>query len=395
MGNVYVQIPDDNTTVLEFSDVMATLAANNGKGMTDADASTLFTTDAIKAPFSKKKPVRLANHFPDEDYWKADGLCGFNLDGAKANSFGELPSKYNGGDMNGWEYQPPRGGALEPFRINDFKGYYTIAQPLVNNFSVPSKVSRATNEAIAMITLPIENERSLSWDDFSNGADILKDFYFGVLIYAANNDYIRVTANARLSETELVEGMRNATAKFNPQALAVGTYTAYPFICSHKYTSDTDLDAGGHRIYTLPKVAPITITVFEESLNLSISIFGTYYVYQTFDSNGNLLKDGPDRVIVKARFTNNKGSVISLNTNYAELNIINLIGDNNYVNKSVTLGTIEVPSGTTEINICEFSNVDKTMRNNCKLILSLNNAQYVEETSYLLLDYSNAEIPKI
>ena len=70
MGKVYAQIPFEG--VIHFDDVVATLAANGGTGMTSADGASLFTIEANIGWDAKYKRIDLAEHFPDRTavWWK-------------------------------------------------------------------------------------------------------------------------------------------------------------------------------------------------------------------------------------------------------------------------------------------------------------------------------------
>lgn len=238
-------------------DVRDTLNAN-GSSVNDTWASLCGNPN--NNGNSKHKPVRLnvnfcQDHNPSganyvKDWWKStDGLCGFNLDKAKASGWSTLVSLYDGG-QNGWIYQPPQGGTAQPYRITDFAGYYPAARPLSHGFSAPVTVYKTQTSASAAMALPIESEHSLTWRDF----DTLKNYYFGVLLWRSASDYRRVTA----SETLANDG---ATVTFNPSLLTAGaTYTVYPFICSEAYTSESANDKA-MTIYTVPNVQPSLMEV--------------------------------------------------------------------------------------------------------------------------------------
>lgn len=251
---VLTKIP---TTGIREIDVRDTLNAN-GSSVNDTWASLCGNPN--NNGNSKHKPVRLnvnfcQDHDPNganyvKDWWKStDGLCGFNIDAAKASGWSTLVTLYDGG-QNGWIYQPPQGGTAQPYRITDFAGYYPAARPLSHGFSAPVTVYKTQTSASAAMALPIESEHSLMWRDF----DTLKDYYFGVLLWRSASDYRRVTA----SETLANDG---ATVTFNPSLLTSGaTYTVYPFICSVPYTSESANDKA-MTIYTVPNVEPSLMEV--------------------------------------------------------------------------------------------------------------------------------------
>lgn len=260
--SVKTKIP---TSHINDYDVADTLNANGGKVGAWED---MFKAEANINSDSKHKPIVLNVRFCQDfdsskkhylkDWWKGpDGLCGYSLSKAKANGWTALPSKYDG-KKNGWEYVPPYGQGT-PLRPNDFAGYYPGAKPLVQGFYVPTSVFADNTSAECQITLPASNEDSLSWSDF----DTLKSYYFGVMIYYSDNDYMRITATISLKDD-------GGTVKFNPSKLAKGRkYTVYPFICSNRYAYD-DLDSSGQVIYAMPNIQPAAMEVKTSSVRILV-----------------------------------------------------------------------------------------------------------------------------
>lgn len=111
-------IPTQNVT---WDDIRDTL--NAGGGSVTNVVSTAFSKSAKINKWSKYKPVRLNQDFPDyATYWKAqDGYCGL------------VPAKcgadYITDSQKEWVYNLPRGGSSEPYRLGDFRGYNPNALP--------------------------------------------------------------------------------------------------------------------------------------------------------------------------------------------------------------------------------------------------------------------------
>lgn len=356
-----IMVPTEG--VIYFDTVQDVLAAAGGTGMRDSDAGSLCTKEAVKGVFAKFKPTRWADHFPapEDNHWKGvDGLCGFGLAGARAYGFDELPSKYSNSDeMNGWEYLPPRGydTYAEPYRIDDFRGHFPGAPALVNGFYIQPRISNKTTSVISQITLPIANQLSLTWADF----EPLKNYYFGVLLYKDSSNYVRVTATTTL----LQDG---AQVEFNPMTISEGAYTAYPFICSAKHTQ-ADGAVSGEVIYALPLVQPIAVEVVSEALNVE---FIPAFQYRNGTGTGKV-----DSVELALTINNKTGSVMTFTGNTATLKYRNgnpeIISGNE---KQMTLATFSAPAGISTVDLADFTSVHSEMRNNCEVVLSLNNAQY-------------------
>lgn len=350
MGNVYIQIPDDDITQTTSNDVIATLAANGGTGITQAQGSSLFTKEAIKAPFSKKKPIRSAEVEPDRttDWWKGiDGLCGLGIVGGKATSWAELANIYESTDeMNGWEYLNPRGynsETKERYRIKDFKGYFPGAQPMSLGFSIASPLYKTKTEASAMIAHNID-DRALRWEDF----DVLKHYYFGVVMYLDLSNAYAVT-----SQTTLGDG--GSEVKVNPSVLLANkTYKAYPFISSHPMTWG-GVPVDGQALYTIPKVNPVEVDIVDSAINILVTA-------------QRVVTAAALQVTWAVQVSNTSGKAVELNNNSIEVyrEAINMIGNAKATisNTTVAAGVTQtIGSGTLTLSYSNLSENDKKYMN--------------------------------
>ena len=343
----------------------------------NADASRMFTASMVKAVFAKFKPLFVPagfdKYFPDRTkvvngkyWWQSDnGFCGFNLTTAKANGFADLVRVYqNTDEMNGWVYDPPKGvtnGSGNPFRIDDFRGYNALAPNIVQGFYAPAEMSKMKTEYECQIMLPMGLDDCLDWLDF----EVLKNYYFGVMLYQSANNLIRVTGTATLGSaiSQSAEG-GSVSAKLNPSNLAAGKYTAYPFICSKAYTQ-MEADSS-HTIYALPNVQPMEVDVINGAVNLDFWPDFTY-IYGTNE----------DEVRLMLTVKNSSSSTIAFNNNFATVkykdgNEDSLTGSE----KTVSLKNFSVGAGSTLVDLGSITKVGQDMRNNCYILMKLNNAQY-------------------
>jgi hypothetical protein len=349
---VHTIIPNGAT----FQDVADTLSANGGTGITSAQASSMFTTDAIKAAFSKKKPMlihsRFDKHFPDrtDEWWKGyNGLCGFDLTNANCNGLVDnIRHKYNG-DMNGWVYEPPTGGESNPYRIADFAGYYPDASPFAYDFYVQNKISDSDTEVEAQVVFLNGGDYALSFSDFGP----LAGYYFGIYLYGSNGA-LHLTASSPISE-----GAERFT--FNPNKLPVGEYTVYPFICSRKLEENA-LPSSGDVIYSLPKIQPIGIEITSGAVLIKFLPSAQY-------SNGTGTGSDIDSVAVSLRITNDSGATITSRENYVTLKY-KLNGE---VYTTRKIADITAPAGVSYHNLVTITGVPRAMRNNCKVLITLDN----------------------
>ena len=96
-----------------------------------------------------------------------------------------------------WEYQAPRGGSNEPFRLTDFNGYAHYATPFIAGVGMPDKMEKTAPFYIDLNYTPADQlaEGSLSIDDF----DALKPCYFAAVIrHTTKNHQVYVTADEPL-----------------------------------------------------------------------------------------------------------------------------------------------------------------------------------------------------
>nr|UWI00178.1 MAG: hypothetical protein [Bacteriophage sp.] len=95
--------------------------------------------------WSKKKPVRYADvaiNLKLDTWWKGDNNanCGLNV-----NVNGDVLSSYK--NNTSYEYEPPRGGNSEPFRLLDFDGYYHNAETFLRTRVIKDDVVTVNYQA--------------------------------------------------------------------------------------------------------------------------------------------------------------------------------------------------------------------------------------------------------
>lgn len=256
-----------------FDEVKNFLIAKGGTGIDSKNASSMFTVNAIKAPFAKYKPVVLSStfkdkYFPSRDkqsdnryWWHAlNDMCGFDLSTAKATDFTQLPNKYVGG-MNGWVYDAPTGGATEPFRIADFNGYNATAKTLITDFVVPKEVYQtSTSDMVQIAASIIEGGDALTLMDFPT----LKEYYLGAMFCKVNSTTsLRLTSDKKIKDGGL-------DVKFDPTKLTIGDYKVYPFLCNYKYAYN-DNALANEVIYTLPLIDGVNMTVKASGVTITIT----------------------------------------------------------------------------------------------------------------------------
>lgn len=346
--SVYQIIPKD--TQLHFDDVVDTLAANGGTGITSADAASLFTAEANIRWDAKCKPVVLATYFPDYDgtwYKGADGWCGMNAEGGRhagtAETLSALESVIDGA-MNGWQYVLPTGGAASPYRIADFEGYYPQAK-MTPSYIIPSKAGNSMGSKLTVaIPLTIDNETTLSWSDF----DTLKDYYFGAIMMEGTNMVAR-TSEKTLSESTEVS--------INTEGLAAGTWHVFPFFSQNTILSDNDHGKTG-LFYTIPDTAAADVTI--SNTDPIITILAQ--------------KATPFTVNVTVTVANPQQSALTFRTNtvslkYASSDVSDALLSGEM---STTLEDFTVEAGGTYTTDVTFEFVQADVFTNCRVWVTLN-----------------------
>lgn len=129
--------------------------------------------------YSKYKPVRYPNDNPytDPDWWQGnDGTCGIEIPRFFISNISNL--------KGGWVYKPPRGGASEPFRLGDYRGYNHQA-PKAIEFITPSRIPYNAGISSFVYGIPIPDGTNIVLSDVF--AERLHDMlYFAVRITAPN-----------------------------------------------------------------------------------------------------------------------------------------------------------------------------------------------------------------
>ena len=236
------KLPEYNLTA---TDVRDTLQYHGGA--VGDDVSSYFSADANINMNSAKKPVRNSEDFPTGEWWKSDN-CGL---GAKSVSNPTQLASVIDGNLNGWTYRLPRGGAYnEPYRLGDFRGYAPNAVGMVESLYVPDKVQKG-NELI------IEAVVAQSGGDSVTVADLgLSGYYFGAYIVGRASNCVKTSANPLSS--------LSTSVSFDTSNFGEGDHKIYIFLSPSPITTQTTSLVSG-TYYTLPNtgVGSVNITAAE------------------------------------------------------------------------------------------------------------------------------------
>lgn len=328
-----------NTDVNLDTEVRDTL--NAAGGSVSNNTTSFFKAAAKLNPFSKHKPVILNTDFCQdfdktrddyyEKWWQGTNKdCG--LTPCEVSHYSYIPEKMDG-DMNGWVYNLPTGGKLQPLRIGDFCSYMTDALPPMYGFTVPSQVSnsKAGGTVTGMCALSTSNSNYyLTFADFPT----FKDYYFGMYIKHKGSTQARyLTATKALGDMSDTGGIGDSSSSvsISSYGLPVGTWEAYPFICSVKQDGITEVVG---KYYTLPKNDMVTFEVVNTMMVINVRAKYNYI-------NG--VKRSVS--IESIKITSYDGS-ITLTNNVMKLRFAeNAVGDPMYDGeKTINLPDVSVPA---------------------------------------------------
>lgn len=229
---------------------------------------TYFTPDARIKMFSKRKPViRKVNFCQDFDstrpdylfeWWKGTaGNCGLT---PKNVTISDLVNVIDG-DKNGWEYQLPNGTEAAPFRLGDFAGYDSEAQPPIKTFSIPSYIPK--NISSGVLTASITNDQpNLDGGSTLTFADIeqTRNCYIGLYIKKKNStEYYFGT-----SDTTVEQGANSVSVPITSATL--GEWEAYIVLATNKYQSGSPISG---QLFTIPNTIQKSFEVIEKWVKIN------------------------------------------------------------------------------------------------------------------------------
>lgn len=280
-------------------------------GISSNDPAYLIANGNIN-PWAKYKPVRLntladtgesSTEYPT--YWQAhDGGCGFSI--PTNTNPGAGPETYSGAwykllhSSLLWTYQKPTGPLTTwPYRTNDFDGYDHNALPIFAQQQQLTLMLNVDGSLDVPFQMNMGDSRSLSLEDIKINSVQLSSWYFGVLIYYTNNQYV-------FKATQLA-GEFNGIVNFTGMSSYAGkAVSIVPFLSSVSQNQGT---AGSGTIISC-NLAPVQMNVVEYSSGISviwdeatwnqahtevsyaISLYNSRAGYQTIPSIVITLQDG-------------------------------------------------------------------------------------------------------
>lgn len=334
-------------TNISISDVATVLKA------TSSDDGTLCTHPNINM-FSKYKPTRFSGtkqgvsglgpliSSTDTEAQKLEKIRAFKALQYRSDNFNcgisvatypnwTYANRDKDGELNGWVYEKPTGGASSPYRIHDFSLYCHKASPPLTGFYCDSQTVNEKIHITGALNMQSGNTLSLAIGDIST----LDDYGICFLVTDKNGKQVPYENEENLSSLDVWFDCKQ-------YALAEGTCKVYPYLKNHR----------SKLMALLPYAKELTfeymtrVTELQISWNASGGVGGNENT--KFDT-GTMSVDYTFYLI-----NNGAGSYDFTNCN---LHIIAPANIDEYINNKITairgnvtknLGTISVPQGTTK-----------------------------------------------
>lgn len=228
-------------------------------GDSSTDLGTLCQSTRINK-WARYKPVKCTKLFTNDElesnntwkststWWKATaGNCGIAY-----NTFSSVANVKTAIDNQAlvWTYDPPTGGASQPFRLTDFNQYVHNAIPPVWGLYAQTAILQAGHTMEVGIAAGVSGVENITFGDFP----ALANYYFTVAFYNSAGTTLEMIYSAptkignMVTSTDLVFEIPYAT--YNGK-LTAGQHKMYGFLCSYQYTGQTS-EVSGKTYIPLP-----------------------------------------------------------------------------------------------------------------------------------------------
>lgn len=217
-------IPNTDVNVQDIGQVL-----NSAGGSVNVNQPlTYFTASAKINKWAKYKPVVFSQDFPDRssEWWKADdGWCGFNP--VTTTSHINLVKNYKS-NSNTWDYKLiPQG---KPYRLGDFAGYYTDAQPFLAS-EITKGYSKKFNREYDSDTIYIQHnsvsDYEITLHDLKTKISSTGQIYLVAYVY--NTNPLDLTTDAAISNARV--GTYSTLIDTNSDA--VGVTIPFSLLCDY------------------------------------------------------------------------------------------------------------------------------------------------------------------
>ena len=216
-------------------------------GLSDTDLGTLVIANGVNM-WARYKPetavTGLATLGVQPITLQQRNLNGYGIEAKMSDGVGSISTLVDrlraGTAARPFTYKKPYGTIASPYRLTDFDNYWHTAPCPINAPYNPTDILGVTQQGTLQLYYYVDiigSDFGLGLKDLriENDTNQLSEYYFGVLIYNANN-YAAATQQTKMGTTQK-EGL-DVTLTGVPQTSA--TYQMVPFFSSRPFTSAAD-----------------------------------------------------------------------------------------------------------------------------------------------------------
>ena len=233
-----------------------------GGGSVNNDVISFFKEGAKINPWNKYKPTDVGGDFPEYPgtYWKGkDGDCMMVV--KTVSNLTALENLYLTGDT-GWVYKTFDASKSTPYRLGDFRGYDTNASSCISSIQYSEIIEVTTSGTNNVWLTPLyksQNNHELNLSDIWNKTtySYMDGWYVGFVYKSTRSSELKIITQSNPIDYEDI----NETILFPVDASYRGTFTLYPVLSQHSYTTETNVLHPSSYICPLPNSTRIDIEI--------------------------------------------------------------------------------------------------------------------------------------
>lgn len=317
-------IPDTN---INLSNNIGAVLRDAGGNVDVNNAITFFRPENININ-AKHKPVRHTKLFDltDSDLQSVN----FGIEVTEEHGYGAvsvMAAALRNGTFPDWTYAYPRGGQNEPYRLSDFRKYYTDAKfPVGKNTQGTVNMSPSTSNLTLWWNWKQPNDYEISISEFFIKASGIyaTDMYLGALLFDGSTQ-IAGTDTSKIGSYTAGDNTIGVTLKNYPYT-TTRTWSLVPFLSTLPFNLGDSPSAA--TMYPIPNTES-TLTVRYASPVVRILVYGFF-----LSSDMNTLHYG---------FTIQNGTGSSLTT--GTITVVLLNSNEDVIGRVTTVDSQTVPAG--------------------------------------------------
>lgn len=270
---VQTVIPSSNVLAADIRDTL-----NEAGGSVTNDLVTFFQSGAKANVWAKNKPFRYKLNFGVTDAIRKQASYGVgnipyftNTSNMASFMYDNSATPTNGAQSSYFAHLLPRGGENEPYRLEDFVGYYSDATPPIGQHYTNEMMMNSSGGIIPYFILGNETDYTLKLKDLNinqyigNAGLNIDNWYLGICFVNASKKLF-ITQSTYLSQVNEY----GASFNINSFGTHAGTYTVFAFISNTKIASltSTPLTTGYFIPLTMTK-STLKVNAFSAGIELT------------------------------------------------------------------------------------------------------------------------------